>query len=85
MELISEPPSLGLETLLHKPAFLQLSPDGSDMVRSTAQPKVILQASDPLFGNPAPATGLPAHRFNQRIFQNLTAENHRYALEELGI
>ena len=29
VELVSEQPSLDLETLLHKPAFLQLSPDGS--------------------------------------------------------
>jgi type VI secretion system secreted protein VgrG len=29
VELVNEKPSLDLETLLHKPAFLQLSPDGS--------------------------------------------------------
>jgi type VI secretion system secreted protein VgrG len=63
-----------LETLLHKPAFLQLSPDGSGIhgqIYRAAQGdsgKRLTRYSLTL----CPQLAYLAHRINQRIFQNLS-------------
>ena len=88
VELVSEKPSLDLETLLHKPAFLQLSPDGSGIhgqIYRAAQGdsgKRLTRYSVTL----RPQLAYLAHRFNQRIFQNLTVPKIiGMVLEEHGI
>ncbi|MBX8547977.1 type VI secretion system Vgr family protein, partial [Pseudomonas cichorii] len=74
VELVSEQSSLDLETLLHKPAFLQLSPDGSGIhgqIYRAAQGdsgKRLTRYSVTL----RPQLSYLAHRINQRIFQNLS-------------
>ena len=74
LELVSEHSSLDLESLLHKPAFLQLAPDGRGIhgqVYRVAQGdagKRLSRYSMTL----RPQLAYLAHRFNQRIFQNLT-------------
>jgi type VI secretion system secreted protein VgrG len=88
VELVSEKPSLDLETLLHKPAFLQLSPDGSgihgqiyraaqgDSGKRLSRYAVTLR----------PQLSYLAHRTNQRIFQNLSVPKIiGQVLEEHGI
>ena len=88
VELVSEKPSLDLETLLHKPAFLQLSPDGSgihghiyraaqgDSGKRLSRYAVTLR----------PQLSNLAHRINQRIFQNLNVPKIiGQVLEEHGI
>ena len=65
---------MDLETLLHKPAFLQLSPDGSGIhgqIYRAAQGdsgKRLTRYSLTL----RPQLAYLAHRINQRIFQNLS-------------
>ncbi|MFJ5240113.1 type VI secretion system tip protein TssI/VgrG [Pseudomonas neuropathica] len=88
VELVSEQPSLDLETLLHKPAFLQLSPDGSGIhgqIYRAAQGdsgKRLTRYSVTL----RPQLAYLAHRINQRIFQNLTVPKIiGMVLEEHGI
>ncbi len=88
VDLVSEQPSLDLETLLHKPAFLQLSPDGSGIHGQ------IYRASQGDSGKRLtryavtlrPQLAYLAHRTNQRIFQNLTVPKIiGMVLEEHGI
>ncbi|MBK5535889.1 type VI secretion system tip protein VgrG [Pseudomonas sp. TH08] len=88
VELVSEKPSLDLETLLHKPAFLQLSPDGSGIhgqIYRAAQGdsgKRLTRYSLTL----RPQLAYLAHRINQRIFQNLSVPKIiGMVLEEHGI
>ncbi|WP_281924596.1 type VI secretion system tip protein TssI/VgrG, partial [Pseudomonas moraviensis] len=88
VELVSEQPSLDLETLLHKPAFLQLSPDGSGIhgqIYRAAQGdsgKRLTRYSVTL----RPRLAYLAHRINQRIFQNLSVPKIiGMVLEEHGI
>uniref|UniRef100_UPI000F01371E type VI secretion system tip protein TssI/VgrG n=1 Tax=Pseudomonas viridiflava TaxID=33069 RepID=UPI000F01371E len=88
VELVSEQPSLDLETLLHKPAFLQLSPDGSGIhgqIYRAAQGdsgKRLTRYAVTL----RPQLAYLAHRINQRIFQNLSAPKIiGQVLEEHGI
>ncbi|WP_095067146.1 type VI secretion system tip protein TssI/VgrG [Pseudomonas sp. Irchel 3A18] len=88
VELVSEQPSLDLETLLHKPAFLQLSPDGSGIhgqIYRAAQGdsgKRLTRYSVTL----RPQLSYLAHRINQRIFQNLSVPKIiAQVLEEHGI
>ncbi|WP_277418992.1 contractile injection system protein, VgrG/Pvc8 family, partial [Pseudomonas viridiflava] len=88
VELVSEQPSLDLETLLHKPAFLQLSPDGSGIhgqIYRAAQGdsgKRLTRYAVTL----RPQLAYLAHRINQRIFQNLSVPKIiDQVLEEHGI
>lgn len=88
VELVSEQPALDLETLLHKPAFLQLSPDGSGIhgqIHRAAQGdsgKRLTRYSVTL----RPQLAYLAHRINQRIFQNLSVPKIiGQVLEEHGI
>ncbi|MBK5415463.1 type VI secretion system Vgr family protein [Pseudomonas sp. TH31] len=88
VELVSEQPSLDLETLLHKPAFLQLSPDGSGIhgqIYRAAQGdsgKRLTRYAVTL----RPQLSYLAHRINQRIFQNLSVPKIvGMVLEEHGI
>ncbi|WP_144443466.1 type VI secretion system tip protein TssI/VgrG, partial [Pseudomonas mandelii] len=88
VELVSEQPSLDLETLLHKPAFLQLSPDGSGihgLIYRAAQGdsgKRLTRYAVTL----RPQLSYLAHRINQRIFQNLSVPKIiGMVLEEHGI
>ncbi|MBX8521981.1 type VI secretion system tip protein VgrG [Pseudomonas cichorii] len=88
VELVSEQPSLDLETLLHKPAFLQLSPDGSGIhgqIYRAAQGdsgKRLTRYSVSI----RPQLSYLAHRINQRIFQNLSVPKIiGQVLEEHGI
>ncbi|WP_122859812.1 type VI secretion system tip protein TssI/VgrG, partial [Pseudomonas viridiflava] len=88
VELVSEQPSLDLETLLHKPAFLQLSPDGSGIhgqIYRAAQGdsgKRLTRYAVTL----RPQLAYLAHRINQRIFQNLSVPKIiGQVLEEHGI
>ncbi|WP_192553247.1 type VI secretion system tip protein TssI/VgrG [Pseudomonas sp. IzPS59] len=88
VELVSEQPSLDLETLLHKPAFLQLSPDGSgihgliDRAAQGDSGKRLTRYSVTL----RPQLSYLAHRINQRIFQNLSVPKIiGKVLEEHGI
>lgn len=88
VELVSERPSLDLEKLLHKPAFLQLSPDGHGIhgqiyrVAQGDSGKRLTHYSVTL----RPRLSYLAHRVNQRIFQNLTVPDIvAQVLEEHGI
>ncbi|EJM13399.1 Rhs element Vgr protein [Pseudomonas sp. GM21] len=88
VELVSEQPSLDLETLLHKTAFLQLSPDGSGIhgqIYRAAQgdsDKRLTRYAVTL----RPQLSYLAHRINQRIFQNLSVPKIiGKVLEEHGI
>jgi type VI secretion system secreted protein VgrG len=88
IELVSEQPSLHLETLLHKPAFLQLSPDGNGIhgqIYSAAQGdsgRRLTRYAVTL----RPRLANLAHRINQRIFQNINAPKIiGQLLEEHGI
>ncbi|MAB99302.1 MAG: type VI secretion system tip protein VgrG [Pseudomonadaceae bacterium] len=76
VELVSEQPSLELESLLHKPAFLQMSPGGSgihgllyrvaqgDAGKRLTRYEITLR----------PHLAYLEHSVNQRIFQHLTVE-----------
>ena len=88
IELVSEQPCLNLQTLLHKPAFLQLSPDGSGIhgqIYRAAQGdsgKRLTRYAVTL----RPQLANLAHRINQRIFQNLNVPKIiGQVLEEHGI
>ncbi|MGY2263437.1 type VI secretion system tip protein TssI/VgrG, partial [Pseudomonas sp. SDO55104_S430] len=88
VELVSERSSLDLETLLHKPAFLQLSNGGSGIhgvIYRAAQGdngKRLTRYSVTL----RPQLAYLAHRINQRIFQNLSVPKIiGQILEEHGI
>ena len=88
IELVSEHPSFDLEALLHKPAFLQLAPDGRGVhgqLHRVAQGdagKRLSRYSVTL----RPQLAYLAHRFNQRIFQNLNVPSIiAQVLEEHGI
>ena len=88
LELISERPDLDLESLLHQPAFLALSPSGTgihgliyriaqgDSGQRLTRYHVTLR----------PQLAYLAHRINQRIFQHLSVEKIiSQVLEEHGI
>ena len=88
VELVSEQPALDLETLLHKPAFLQLAPDGSGIHGQ------IYRAAQGESGKRLtrykvavrPQLAYLAHRTNQRIFQHLSVPRIiAQVLEEHGI
>ncbi len=88
IELVSERPHLDLETLLNKPAFLQLSPDGNGIhgqIYRAAQGdsgKRLTRYAVTL----RPHVANLAHRINQRIFQNLNVPSIiGQVLEEHGI
>ena len=88
VKLVSERPSLDLETLLHKPAFLQLASDGGGIhgqIYRAAQGesgKRLTRYSVTL----RPQLSYLAHRVNQRIFQNRTVPQIiGQVLEEHGI
>lgn len=73
VELVSEQPSLDLATLLHKPAFLQISANGKGIhgkiyrVAQGDSGKRLTRYAVTL----RPQLSNLAHRINQRIFQNL--------------
>src|SRR3989338_2142261 len=88
LELISERPDLDLESLLHQPAFLAISPSGTgihgliyriaqgDSGQRLTRYHVTLR----------PQLAYLAHRINQRIFQHLSVEKIiSQVLEEHGI
>ncbi|MCU1749963.1 type VI secretion system tip protein TssI/VgrG, partial [Pseudomonas sp. 6D_7.1_Bac1] len=88
VELVSENPSLDLESLLHKPAFLQLAQNGTGIhgqIYRVAQGdagKRLTRYSVTL----RPQLSYLAHRINQRIFQNLSVPKIiGQVLEEHGI
>ena len=88
VELVSEQSALDLESLLHKPAFLQLCPDGSGIhgqlyrVAQGESGKRLTRYAVTL----RPQLAYLAHRINQRIFQNLSVPAIiGQVLEEHGI
>jgi type VI secretion system secreted protein VgrG len=88
LELVSERPDLDLESLLHQPAFLTLSPTGNgihSLIYRVAQGdsgKRLTRYHITL----RPQLAYLAHRTNQRIFQHLTVEKIiSQVLEEHGI
>jgi len=88
LELVSERPDLDLESLLHRPAFLALAPDGSGvhgLVHQAAQGesgKRLTRYHLTL----VPQLAYLAHRTNQRIFQHLSVPQViAQVLEEHGI
>ncbi len=88
LELVSERPDLDLESLLHRPAFLAIAPDGSGihgLVHQAAQGesgKRLTRYRLTL----VPQLAYLAHRTNQRIFQHLTVPQIvAQVLEEHGI
>ncbi len=88
LELVSERPDLDLESLLHQPAFLALSPAGNGihgLIYRVAQGdsgKRLTRYHITL----RPQLAYLAHRTNQRIFQHLTVEKIiSLVLEEHGI
>ena len=88
LELVSEHPDLDLESLLHRPAFLALAPDGSGvhgLVHQAAQGesgKRLTRYHLTL----VPQLAYLAHRTNQRIFQHLSVPQViAQVLEEHGI
>ncbi|QZI69365.1 type VI secretion system tip protein VgrG [Pseudomonas protegens] len=88
LELVSERASLSLESLLHKLAFLQLSPEGSGIhgqIYSVAQGEVGKRLSH-YHISLRPRLSHLAHRVNQRIFQKRTVPQIiAQVLEEHGI
>ncbi|UTW09694.1 type VI secretion system Vgr family protein [Pseudomonas benzenivorans] len=88
LELVSERPDLDLEALLHRPAFLALSPAGNGIhghiyrVAQGESGKRLTRYHLSL----RPQLAYLAHRINQRIFQHLTVEKIiGQVLEEHGI
>ena len=88
LELVCERPDLDLESLLHRPAFLAIAPDGSGihgLVHQAAQGesgKRLTRYRLTL----VPQLAYLAHRTNQRIFQHLTVPQIiAQVLEEHGI
>ncbi|MCV4341780.1 type VI secretion system Vgr family protein [Pseudomonas capsici] len=88
LELVSEKSSLDLEGLLHKLAFLQLSPSGSGihgLVYSIAQGEAGKRLTRYRISL-RPKLAYLKHRINQRIFQQLTVPQIiTQVLEEHGI
>ena len=88
LELVCERPDLDLESLLHRPAFLAIAPDGSGihgLVHQAAQGesgKRLTRYRLML----VPQLAYLAHRTNQRIFQHLSVPQIvAQVLEEQGI
>jgi type VI secretion system secreted protein VgrG len=88
LKLVSERPDLDLESLLHQPAFLALSPTGNGVhgliyrVEQGDSSKRLTRYHITL----RPQLAYLAHRTNQRIFQHLTVEKIiSQVLEEHGI
>jgi type VI secretion system secreted protein VgrG len=88
LELVSQRPDLDLESLLHKPAFLALSPTGTGIhgqlyrVAQGESGKRLTRYHLSL----RPQLSYLAHRTNQRIFQHLSAPKIiAKVLEEHGI
>ncbi|WP_326480724.1 type VI secretion system Vgr family protein [Pseudomonas soli] len=88
LELVSEHPSRDLESLLHKPAFLQLGDDGRGLHG------LIYRAAQGEAGKRLtryqvtlrPQLAYLAHRINQRMFQHMTVPKIiAQVLEEHGI
>ncbi|MFJ4344802.1 type VI secretion system tip protein VgrG [Pseudomonas sp. NPDC089401] len=88
LELVSENPSLDLESLLHKPAFLQLGDDGRGLHG------LIYRAAQGESGKRLtryqvtlrPQLAYLKHRINQRMFQHKTVQEIiAQVLEEHGI
>ena len=88
LELVSEKTSINLESLLHKLAFLQLSPSGSGihgLIYSIAQGEAGKRLTRYKISL-RPQLSYLAHRFNQRIFQQMTVQQIiSQVLEEHGI
>jgi len=88
LELVSERPDLDLESLLHRPAFLALAPDGSGihgLVHQAAQGESGQRLTRYRL-TLVPQLAYLAHRTNQRIFQHLSVPQViAQVLEEHGI
>ncbi|RIJ08207.1 type VI secretion system tip protein VgrG [Pseudomonas sp. 91RF] len=88
LELVSEKASINLESLLHKLAFLQLSPSGTGihgLIYSIAQGEAGKRLTRYKISL-RPQLSYLAHRFNQRIFQQMTVQQIiSQVLEEHGI
>ncbi|MCD1609448.1 type VI secretion system tip protein VgrG [Stutzerimonas kunmingensis] len=88
LELVSERPDLDLESLLHRPAFLALAPDGSGihgLVHQAAQGESGQRLTRYRL-TLVPQLAYLAHRINQRIFQHLSVPQIiAQVLEEHGI
>ena len=88
LELVSEKAALDLESLLHKLAFLQLSPSGTGihgLVYSIAQGEAGKRLTRYRISL-RPQMAYLAHRVNQRIFQQMTVQQIiSQVLEEHGI
>ncbi|TFH82498.1 type VI secretion system tip protein VgrG, partial [Pseudomonas kribbensis] len=88
LELVSEKASINLESLLHKLAFLQLSPSGTGihgLIYSIAQGEAGKRLTRYKISL-RPQLSYLAHRFNQRIFQQMTVQQIiSKVLEEHGI
>ncbi|MNB57822.1 hypothetical protein D3C87_501360 [compost metagenome] len=88
LELVSEKASINLESVLHKLAFLQLSPTGTGihgLVYSIAQGEAGKRLTRYKISL-RPQLAYLAHRVNQRIFQQMTVQQIiSQVLEEHGI
>ncbi len=88
LELVSERPDLDLESLLHRPAFLALAPDGSGihgLVHQAAQGESGQRLTRYRL-TLVPQLAYLAHRTNQRIFQHLSVPQIvAQVLEEHGV
>ncbi|WP_313525801.1 type VI secretion system Vgr family protein [Stutzerimonas kunmingensis] len=88
LELVSERPDLDLESLLHRPAFLALAPDGSGihgLVHQAAQGESGQRLTRYRL-TLVPQLAYLAHRTNQRIFQHLSVPQIvAQLLEEHGV
>jgi type VI secretion system secreted protein VgrG len=88
LELVSEKALINLESLLHKLAFLQLSPSGTGihgLIYSIAQGEAGKRLTRYKISL-RPQLSYLAHRFNQRIFQQMTVQQIiSQVLEEHGI
>jgi type VI secretion system secreted protein VgrG len=88
LELVSEKASINLESVLHKLAFLQLSPTGTGihgLVYSIAQGEAGKRLTRYKISL-RPQLAYLAHRVNQRIFQQMTVQQIiSKVLEEHGI
>ncbi|WPN55456.1 type VI secretion system tip protein VgrG [Pseudomonas sp. P9_31] len=88
LELVSEKASINLESLLHKLAFLQLSPSGTGihgLIYSIAQGEAGKRLTRYKISL-RPQLAYLAHRVNQRIFQQMTVQQIiSKVLEEHGI
>ncbi|MHA6491899.1 type VI secretion system Vgr family protein [Pseudomonas borbori] len=88
IELVSERPDLDLQSLLHQPAFLALSPDGlgiHGIIYQVAQGESGKRLTRYTLSL-VPQLSYLTHRTNQRIFQHLTVPQIvAQVLEEHGI